>query len=310
MVMIKTQINDLSQIGLRKEDVVACIGYFDGVHLGHQALITKTIERAKEIGAKSMLITFHPDPWSVINRKSNVKHITPLKTKLEVIESFGIDEVVIMKFDSSFSKLSPDDFVNHVLIGLGIVELVIGSDFKFGYKGAGNVSYLKENFGHAIYTHEVNLEETDQGIISSTYLIQTILRGEVDTTEKLLGRPYKISGFVIHGSKTGRKIGFPTANLKIEDEFVIPKEGVYAGYVYVGGSKYQSIVNIGYNPTINTRDELSIETHILDFDQVIYGEVIHQTFNKRLRDELKFDSVDALIDQMENDEIEARNILK
>ena len=181
--MIKTQINDLSQIGLRKEDVVACIGYFDGVHLGHQALITKTIERAKEIGAKSMLITFHPDPWSVINRKSNVKHITPLKTKLEVIESFGIDEVVIMKFDSSFSKLSPDDFVNHVLIGLGIVELVIGSDFKFGYKGAGNVSYLKENFGHAIYTHEVNLEETDQGIISSTYLIQTILRGEVDTTE-------------------------------------------------------------------------------------------------------------------------------
>ena len=308
--MIKTQINDLSQIGLRKEDVVACIGYFDGVHLGHQALITKTIERAKEIGAKSMLITFHPDPWSVINRKSNVKHITPLKTKLEVIESFGIDEVVIMKFDSSFSKLSPDDFVNHVLIGLGIVELVIGSDFKFGHKGAGNVSYLKENFGHAIYTHEVNLEETDQGIISSTYLIQTILRGEVDTTEKLLGRPYKISGFVIHGSKTGRKIGFPTANLKIEDEFVIPKEGVYAGYVYVGGSKYQSIVNIGYNPTINTRDELSIETHILDFDQVIYGEVIHQTFNKRLRDELKFDSVDALIDQMENDEIEARNILK
>lgn len=310
MVMIKTQINDLSQIGLRKEDVVACIGYFDGVHLGHQALITKTIERAKEIGAKSMLITFHPDPWSVINRKSNVKHITPLKTKLEVIESFGIDEVVIMKFDSSFSKLSPDDFVNHVLIGLGIVELVIGSDFKFGHKGAGNVSYLKENFGHAIYTHEVNLEETDQDIISSTYLIQTILRGEVDTTEKLLGRPYKISGFVIHGSKTGRKIGFPTANLKIEDEFVIPKEGVYAGYVYVGGSKYQSIVNIGYNPTINTRDELSIETHILDFDQVIYGEVIHQTFNKRLRDELKFDSVDALIDQMENDEIEARNILK
>lgn len=308
--MIKTQINDLSQIGLRKEDVVACIGYFDGVHLGHQTLIKKTIERAKEIGAKSMLITFHPDPWSVINRKSNVKHITPLKTKLEVIESFGIDEVVIMKFDSSFSKLSPDDFVNHVLIGLGIVELVIGSDFKFGYKGAGNVSYLKENFGHAIYTHEINLEETDQDIISSTYLIQTILRGEVDRTKKLLGRPYKISGFVIHGSKTGRKIGFPTANLKIEDEFVIPKEGVYAGYVYVGGSKYQSIVNIGYNPTINTRDELSIETHILDFDQVIYGEVIHQTFNKRLRDELKFDSVDALIDQMENDEIEARKILK
>ena len=308
--MIKTQINDLSQIGLRKEDVVACIGYFDGVHLGHQALINKTIERAKELNAKSMLITFHPDPWSVINRKSNVKHITPLKTKLEVIQSFGIDEVIIMKFDSSFSKLSPDDFVNHVLIGLGIVELVIGSDFKFGYRGAGNVSYLKETFGHAILTHEINLEETDQDIISSTYLIQTILRGEVDKTEQLLGRPYKISGFVIHGAKTGRKIGFPTANLKIEDEFVIPKEGVYAGYVYVGDEKYQSIVNIGYNPTINTRDELSIETHILDFDQVIYGEVIHQTFNKRLRDELKFDSVDALIDQMENDEIEARKILK
>src|SRR5690554_3523310 len=309
MVMNKNFIRDISQIVLNDRAYVACIGFFDGLHLGHQALINKTKARANDLGIESMLITFDPDPWSVLNKKSNVKHITPLKKKLQVIESLGIDKTVILNFDSDFSNLSPQEFVERVLIALGITELVVGSDFRFGHRGKGNVSYLQSAYGDVIKTHEIKLQSQDEKSISSTYIIQTILNGKVDLTSDMLGRDYEISGFVVDGQKIGRTLGFPTANLKIEDEYVIPKTGVYAGYVKVLDQTFKSIVNIGHNPTINTQEQLMIETHILDFNQEIYGEVIHQGFTKRLRDELKFDSLEALIEAMENDEKEARKIL-
>lgn len=308
--MKRTMITQIAQLNLRKEKSVACIGFFDGVHLGHQALIDKTKERAKALGVSSMLITFNPDPWSVIHQKSSVKHITPLKTKLEVLESYEIDEVVILKFDQNLSSLSPDDFVFKVLIALGIQELVVGEDFKFGFRGKGNVQFLKENYEFVLPTHVIDLLLEHDTKIGSTTVTQTILNGKLDETSKLLGRDYRISGIVVDGAKQGRKIGFPTANLEIYDEFVIPKVGVYAGYTYVRGKKYKSIVNIGYNPTFNTREKPSIETHILDFDKVIYGEVIHQEFTFRIRDELKFDTIDELIKQMESDENIAREALK
>lgn len=307
--MKKRFIRDISQIVLNDKEYVACIGFFDGIHLGHQALINKTKEQAKAAGIKSMLITFDPDPWSVLNKKSSVKHITPLKKKLHVIENHGIDETVILHFDTAFSNLSPQEFVERVLVALGISELVVGSDFKFGNRGKGNVNYLKETFGNVIKTHEVKLESQDEIHISSTYIIQTILNGKVESTSDMLGRDYEISGFVVDGQKVGRTLGFPTANLRIEDEYVIPKPGVYAGYVKVADETFKSIVNIGYNPTINTQNNLVVETHILDFDKEIYGEVIHQGFTKRLRDELKFDSVEALIEAMNRDEKKAREIL-
>lgn len=309
--MKKTMITQISQLNLRKKKAVACIGFFDGVHLGHQALIKKTKERAKALNISSMLITFNPDPWAVLHKKSNVKHITPLKTKLEVIESMNqIDEVVILKFDGNLSSLSPDDFVFKVLISLGIQELVVGEDFKFGFRGKGDVTFLKENYGNIITTHVVDLLLENNSKIGSTIVTQTILNGKLTETSKLLGRDYRLSGIVIDGEKQGRKIGFPTANLEIYDEFVIPKVGVYAGYTIVRGKRYKSIVNIGYNPTFNTRERPSIETHILDFDKVIYGEVIHQEFTFRIRDELKFETIDELIKQMESDEKIARDALK
>lgn len=307
--MNKKFIRDISQIVLNDRAYVACIGFFDGLHLGHQALINKTKSRAHELGIESMLITFDPDPWSVLNKKSNVKHITPLKKKLQVIESLGIDNTVILNFDSDFSNLSPQEFVERVLIALGITELVVGSDFRFGHRGKGNVSYLQSAYCDVIKTHEIKLQSQDDKSISSTYIIQTILNGKVDLTSDMLGRDYEISGFVVDGQKIGRTLGFPTANLKIEDEYVIPKTGVYAGYVKVLDQTFKSIVNIGHNPTINTQEQLMVETHILDFNQEIYGEVIHQGFTKRLRDELKFDTLEALIEAMENDEKEARKIL-
>lgn len=310
MVMKRTVVNSIGQIGLRKDRSVACIGFFDGLHLGHQALINETMKLAKEKHLTSMLITFNPDPWSVIHKKSSVKHITPLKRKLELLEEMGFDEVVILKFDQNFSSLSPEDFVYKVLMGLGINDLVVGDDFKFGSKGKGDVHLLQREFQHVLSTHVIDIQYDEKIKIGSTQVTQTILNGKVDKTAELLGRYYRISGIVVDGAKQGREIGFPTANLHIYDEFVLPKVGVYAGYTIVQGIRYKSIVNIGYNPTINTQEEVAIETHILDFDAQIYGEVIHQEFVFRIRDELKFDSLEELIEQMKEDEKLARKNLK
>ena len=308
--MKKTVINHISQLTLRKEKAVACIGFFDGVHLGHQALIDKTIERANALGVPSLLITFNPDPWAVIRNKSNVKHITPLKTKIEIIQSMGMDEIIILNFDHHLSSLTPDDFVFKVLLALGIQEIVVGEDFKFGHKGKGDVSFLKKHYQPVLRTHVIDILNYQKNKIGSTSVSQTILNGNLKLTNELLGRPYRISGIVIDGAKQGRKIGFPTANLDIYDEFVLPKVGVYAGYTIVRDKRYKSIINIGFNPTFNTREKASIETHILDFHDMIYGEVIHQEFAFRIRDEIKFDSIDALILQMKEDERIARDSLK
>lgn len=310
MVMDRKYINELSKIKLNEKRYVACIGFFDGIHKGHQALIEKTTQLAKEKNLKSMLITFDPDPWSVLNKSSNVKHITPLKRKQRLIEDMGIDTLIILKFNSDFSQLSPDNFVHQVLMGLGVVELVVGSDFKFGFKGQGNVELLKHTYDHLITTHEITIKENDQVKIGTTQITQTILNGAVDKTIAFLGRPYEISGFIIDGRKVGRTLGFPTANIKVEDEYVIPKVGVYAGTLQVKGKTYMSVVNIGYNPTVNHRDDISIESYILDFDQDIYGEVVHQSFVKRLRDEMKFDSVEDLVAEMQKDVKKTRELLE
>lgn len=303
-------IRNLSQIKLQREQLIACIGFFDGIHLGHQLLIEKTVEIAKEKGLRSAMITFDPDPWSVIHNKSNVKHITPLKTKLKILESMGVDEVIVLNFSKEFRTLSPDDFITKVLIGLGVVELVAGSDFRFGNRGKGSIQYIQDHFKHAITTHVMEIKTKEKEKIGSTYIIQAILHGKMNLVSKLLGRDYMIAGFVIDGAKQGRRIGFPTANMDIIDEFVIPKPGVYAGHTYVKGKKYMSMINVGYNPTFNTRDQISIETHILNFNEQIYGEVIHQTFVERLRDELKFDTVDELIEQMKKDEMNTIKLLE
>lgn len=308
--MKKTVINSISQLNLRKDKSVACIGFFDGIHKGHQALINKTKEISQEKNIASMLITFNPDPWAVVNNKSNVKHITPLKRKLEILEEYDIDEFVILNFNSSLMNLSPDDFVNRVLIALGLVDLVIGEDFRFGYRAQGNLEFLKENYSHSLTTHTIDILNSETNKVGSTLVSQSILNGNVDTAANLMGRLYRISGIVIHGAKMGRQLGFPTANLDIYDEYIIPKEGVYAGFTFVDDVRYQSIVNVGYNPTINSRENISVETHILDFNQEIYDKVIHQEFAFRIRDEIKFNNIEDLINQMKKDEIIARENLE
>lgn len=307
--MKQITIRDYLQLYRNEHQLAACIGYFDGLHRGHQILIEEAKKIAAEKELETALITFDPDPWTVIHNKTHVKHLTPIKEKVRLAESLGIDYLITIEFTKDLSKLSPVDFIEKILVPLNVKALICGADYKFGYRGKGTIEDL-EKYGHYYFdTHVVALDRVNEQKIGTTAITQAILNGNIEQANHLLGRPYTISGFVIGGQHRGREIGFPTANMDVVDEYVIPKQGVYAGYVEVKGKIYQSVMNIGHNPTFNTTEHLSIETYILDFDEVIYGEIIKQSFIKRLRDELKFDSIDELVEQMHQDVREARKIL-
>ncbi|WP_159519414.1 riboflavin biosynthesis protein RibF [Erysipelothrix urinaevulpis] len=303
-------IKDHRELFQSDYDIAACIGYFDGVHLGHQKLINKTIAVAKEKGLKSALITFDPDPWTVIHNKNKVNHITPIKEKMRLIASLGIDELIIVQFNKEVSKLEPQVFIEQILIPLRVSDLIVGEDFKFGFKGAGNVAYLQEHAAIFFHTHVLTFKEQDDKKIGTTLISQAILKGDFDRANEMLGRAYTLSGYVKQGNREGTRIGFPTANLDVVDEYVLPPKGVYAGYVEVKGEKHKSVLNIGHNPTFNHSKELSIETHILDYNDIIYGELLKQSFVYRIRDEIEFPSVEALIKQMEEDVKIALEVLK
>lgn len=302
-------LKDFMALDLYEHRLTACIGFFDGLHLGHQGLINETIRIAEETGTESCLITFSPDPWTVLNNKSHVNHITPVKDKVRIAESLGLDHYITINFTKETSQLSPQEFIEKILVRLNVENLVCGKDFRFGHKGAGTVDFLEKKASYFFKTHVVEIDKMNAVKVGTTQIIQSILKGDMEAANTMLGRQYAVHGFVVHGAKEGRKIGFPTANLEVVDEYVIPEGGIYAGFIWIDGVRYQSAVNIGYNPTFNTNDYVTIESHILDFDQDIYGKNVKQTFVKRLRPELKFDSIDALVEQMTKDVQEARTIL-
>lgn len=304
--MKHTVITNPMQLRINEKPLAACMGYFDGLHLGHQHLFNETIKIAKEKGIESAIITFDPDPWTVLNNNNNVKHLTPIKEKLLTASKLGVDHMITIAFSKDIAKLTPEQFVDHYLIPLNVHSLVVGEDFRFGHKGSGNVAYLKEHAAIHFDTVVVTIDKTNDVKIGTTAITQNLLKGNVELANSMLGRDYVISGFVVDGQKQGRKIGFPTANMLIVDEYVIPGEGVYAGIVSVKGNDYQSLISIGHNPTFNHTQKVSVETHILDFNDDIYGEHIKQSFQLKLRDQIKFDSIDALIVQMKQDEQTAR----
>lgn len=308
--MKHTYLKDFMALDPFPHQLTACIGFFDGLHKGHQSLINETKRIAKETGTESCLITFSPDPWTVLNNKTSVNHITPIKDKHRIAEELGLDHYITINFDKDTAKLTPQEFVEKILVRLNVKHLVCGLDFRFGHKGAGDVNYLKKEASYFFDTHVLEIDKQDSQKVGTTQIVQSILKGDMEAANEMLGRAYHVCGFVIHGAKQGRKIGFPTANLEVVDEYVIPEGGIYAGFIFIDGVRYEAAVNIGYNPTFNTNDHITIESHILDFDKEIYGKHVKQTFVKRLRPELKFDSIEELITQMEKDVSEVRNILK
>jgi len=278
----------------------AAIGNFDGVHLGHKAILNHLRTMVKRDKTRSCVITFDPHPQKVIAKK-DISLIIPFGERIELLEKEDIDCLVCLNFTKDLSLLSARDFVKQILVDfLDIKNIIVGPGFSFGYKRSGNIDLLKEmgkEFGFE--TMEAEPVTIDGEIVSSSKIRKHLIEGDVSGASKLLGYRYYLKGRVIEGEKRGREIGFPTVNLQTDWE-IFPKPGVYATFAYVGDEYYRSITNIGYRPTFDKAD-LLIESHFFDFDSNIYDHNVRLEFIERVRDERKFNGVDSLVNQIKKD---------
>lgn len=293
-------ITSMDKIGIIKESVIT-IGNFDGLHRGHQVLIKKTTEYAKENNISSIVFTFKNHPVNYF-KPNSVKNIITNYEKIELLKSMNVDYIINIPFDEYMTKISGHDFVKEVLLDtLGAKKIIVGHDFTFARNKEGNINLLKEL--SKIYGFEleiVNSIKLDNIRVSSTNIRELISNGDVEKAYKYLGRYYKLSGEVIHARKIGRTIGFPTANISIDKNMIVPKVGIYATKVYIDGEIYYGATNVGYNPTVNGKN-LSIETNILEFNDDIYGKIITIEFLERIRDEKKFNGIEELKNQLQKD---------
>lgn len=290
-------------------DTVAAAGFFDGIHKGHQQVINQAKQIADQSGRASAVLTFDPHPSVVLQQKQEtVRYITPIEEKIETIRGLDVDYLYIIRFDHTLSKLSPKHFLEHFVRDLHITHIVAGYDFTFGHKGAGNMQNIQELAGNDLQVTMIDRINDNDEKISSTRIKKALAQGHVGQVEQLLGRPYTMSGEVIHGDKRGRTIGYPTANIRIDENYYLPAIGIYAVEIKVDGHVHYGMASLGYNPTFtNDRENEKLEVHIFDFDDNIYGENVTIYWRKHLRDEEKFTGVDALIAKLKEDERHSRD---
>ncbi|TXK81933.1 bifunctional riboflavin kinase/FAD synthetase [Paenibacillus sp. N3.4] len=301
---------DLDASNLFVGEQVVAIGDFDGVHRGHQEVIGRALRTAKNLGLPSAIMTFHPHPRAVMGQDKYIELLTPMDKKMELFASLGVSHVYIVTFDASLMRLSPEQFVDQVLHLLGVNSVICGFDFTFGFQGKGTPDSLCE-LSHGKFSVEVVRPfHMDGEKVSSTFIREALQQGNIDTVTQLLGRPYSVSGIVIDGEKRGRTIGFPTANLQLVDDYVVPTNGVYAIRAQVNGESYNGVMNIGVKPTFTTGElKPSYEAHLFDFSEQIYGERMTVEFISFLRKERKFTSIDELVAQIKLDVNKAKEIL-
>lgn len=282
------------------------IGIFDGVHQGHQELI----KTAKNHGKVSAL-TFYPHPTSIFAPERTPMQLLPLEDRVSLLKAAGADDVVVIDFDPEFAKLSPDEFIQKILLDqLKADHVIVGENFTFGHKAAGTARYLQE-VSHGFKTTIVKLEENRGTPVSSTRIRNLIIDGDIERANDLLTRPHYLVGPVVHGEKRGREIGYPTANLGLESLACIPADGVYAGWLTVGSNTWQAAISIGTNPTFPGVRGRQVEAYAIgETGLELYDQKAKLEFGFRLRDTLKFDSLEALLVQMKSDCIKAAELTK
>ncbi|RKD24274.1 riboflavin biosynthesis protein RibF [Ammoniphilus oxalaticus] len=284
------------------EPNVMAIGYFDGVHQGHRRVIQMAIDKAKQKEVMSAVMTFHPHPREILGQSGYTRYLTPLEAKLALFKQLGVQRAYVVHFDIPFSSIYPEEFVNEFLIPLQARQLVVGFDYTFGYKGKGTAYTLKE-LSEGRYEVDVISPIALLGEkVSSTMIREYLYGGRVEEANDFLGRPYRVQGRVIHGEKRGRQIGFPTANLQLDDPYLIPKTGVYGVNVSVDDQNYFGVMNIGIKPTFeHEKIEKSLEAHLFDFNGDLYEREIKVDFLFFIREEQKFAGVDQLVAQIQLD---------
>jgi riboflavin kinase / FMN adenylyltransferase len=291
---------------------VVCIGFFDGVHRGHQTIIARAVRKAEDLGLRSVVVTFDRHPMEVVNPGSQPKLLQTLQRRADTLSQQRVDLVVVIPFDAALRHLPPEEFVDHVLVEpLHARHVVVGSNFRFGHRAAGNVALLGELGPSRGFTSEgVTLLELDGVIISSTEVRSAVDAGDVARAARMLGRPHQVDGIVVRGDRRGTQMGFPTANLQVSRRLAVPAGGIYAGLFHLPtGERRACVTNIGTNPTFGGQEQ-RIEAHLLDWSGDLYGTAASVDFRHRLRDELRFDSVDALVAQIAADAQEARHLLR
>ena len=290
--------------------VVVALGNFDGVHLGHQAVLRRAVEEGRTLGTSVVAATFDPHPRAVLGPGEPPRLLTPPGLRREALLRYGADEVRTIRFDRELSQKSPRDFVRDVLVGeVGARAVVVGENFRFGYKAAGDFEDLAELMREAGgEAHAVPVRGAGgRGEISSTRIRALISDGAVEEAAGLLGRPYLLRGEVVEGDHRGRSIGFPTANVLPDTAALVPGRGVYAGTVRVGDHEYAACTNVGLAPTF-ARQDSRVEAHLLDFEGDLYGSVVDVSFARRIREEKRFSGVDELKAQISRDVEEARRL--
>ena len=292
---------------------VAATGFFDGVHLGHKQVIAQMCAIARERGEESLIVTFWPHPRSVLQQDADrLRLLTTLQEKRARCLDYGVDRFEVLPFSRAFSELSAEDFVKEYLVKrFGVTTLIIGYDHRLGHDRFDNPEQMMEVVSRCGVT-PVRVEEyaTDKGSVSSTMIRNALFDGEVICAEQMLGYRYELCGVVVAGNRIGRTIGFPTANMQLYEPLkLVPCNGVYAVWVDVLGARYKGVCNIGMRPTVGMGGARTIETHILNFNQDIYGLDLRIEFCARLRDEHRFDSLELLKQQLCLDSKKATEIL-
>lgn len=293
-------------------DTVAAIGSFDGIHLGHQKVIETAVREAVRQRKKSSVISFYPHPSVVLrNQGEAVKYITPEPEKIRILTELKVDRLYMIHFDEAFSKLSPSQFIESFIIGLHITHLVAGFDFRFAHKGSGNMDNVHE-FSRGLFTTEiVDKVENSNGKVGSSQIRAALECGEISKVNSELGRVFETAGVVVTGDKRGRTIGFPTANLDVAVDALLPKQGVYAVRVIVRGETYQGMANLGVVPTFKAGEtKPTLEVYIFDFDADIYGQEVRVLWYEFIRDEQKFNGIDAIVKQLTADEESIRDFFE
>lgn len=299
-----------SLAGISLQNSWLTIGVFDGVHRGHQHIIQKLTAGARKAKAPAVVLTFHPHPAIVLGR-GGVKCLTTPDERAELLSALGVDVVITYPFNQAVAQMTAHEFMAHVKEHLGLKRLLTGYDFALGHGREGNASRLAEIGREMGYEVEIVPAVSDEsGVISSTEIRKLVAVGDVAEAARLLGHFYSLHGPVVHGDHRGRAIGFPTANIRYESEKVIPANGIYACWLYTGGEKFAAMTNVGVNPTFTPDKQTSnVEAYVLDFDGDLYGQDVRLEFVERLRDEMKFASVEALVEQIRLDVEKGRGIL-
>ncbi|MCG3419050.1 bifunctional riboflavin kinase/FAD synthetase [Oceanobacillus jordanicus] len=289
-------------------ETVTAIGFFDGIHKGHQKVIQTAVREAKERGMESAVITFHPHPSVVLKKDvQHVKYLTPIREKQEILQKLEVDRLYIIQFNQELASLTPQVFVDHFLKGLRIKHMVAGFDFSYGHKGKGNMQTIQEHAAGAFTVTQVDKVVIDGEKISSTKIRNLLKAGDMDEAARLLGRPLSVTGLVVKGEQRGRTIGYPTANIAVSDETLLPKVGVYAVKVLYKNEVYEGMASLGFKPTFTDQlVEPILEVNIFDYNNDLYEEELRVQWYTFIREEKKFSGVEELVSEIAEDEKKVR----